>query len=100
MKYRLKYLSKTVEDREVIKNYLSQFYSGTEKRFFTLLKKKITLLKEFPLSCPIYEDNPKYRKLIVGDYLVFYTVDENMKLIEVRRIIHGSQNICDRVEHY
>jgi len=98
MKYQLKYLSKTVEDREVIKTYLSQFYTGTEKRFFKLLKKKTALLKEFPLSCPIYDDNPKYRKLIVGDYLVFYTVDENLKLIEVRRIIHGSQNISAIVE--
>jgi len=98
MSYRLRYLSKTVEDREVIRTYLSQFYTGTEKRFFALLRKKTALLKEFPLSCPIYEDNSKYRKLVVGDYLVFYAVDESKKLVEVHRIIHGLQNIRERIE--
>jgi len=93
MKYKLVYLPKSLEDRTAIRDYLSQFYPGTAKKFFTMLRKSNARLRDFPLSCPIYEDNPKYRKLVVGDYLVFYTVNEDAKLIEIRRILHGSRSI-------
>jgi plasmid stabilization system protein ParE len=58
-----------------------------------LLKKKTSRLKDYPYSCPEYEDDPDYRRLVVGDYLVFYKVNEDDKTIEVHRILHGSQNI-------
>ena len=93
MKHKLVFLPKTIEDRTAIKVYLSQFYPGTAKKFFAMLRKKVARLRDFPLSCPIYEDNPKYRKLVVGDYLVFYTVNEDAKLVEVHRSLHGSRNI-------
>ena len=69
MKYRVEYLPQTITDIATIKEYLSQFYPGTSKRFFTLLKKKISIIKLYPLSCPVYEEDPDYRKLVVGDAL-------------------------------
>ena len=93
MKYKLKYLPDTVNDREAIKNYLSQYYVGSVNKFFALLKKKTERLKDFPYSCPQYEDDPDYRKLVVGEYLVFYMVNENDKTVEIHRIFHGSQDI-------
>jgi addiction module RelE/StbE family toxin len=87
------YLPKAIFDQADIKTYLSQFYPGTSKRFFDLLKKKIIRLKTHPYSCPVYEDDPDYRKLVVGDYLVFYIVNEDTKIIEIHRILHGSRNI-------
>jgi len=97
MKYRLRYMEDTVTDREDIKAYLSQYYPGTAKRFFTLLKKKIARLKTFPESCPIYEDDPYYRKLVAGEYLVFYALNDDEKLIEIHRILHGSMDIRERL---
>ena len=91
--FQLIYLPETVSDRAIIKAYLSQFYVGTSKRFFALLKKKIARLKEFPYSCPVFEDDPDYRKLVVGDYLVFYMVKEKKRTVEIHRIFHGSQDI-------
>ena len=99
MKYRIKYLPTFPSDRNVIRKYLSQFYVGTEKRFFLLLRKKINYLREFPFSCSVYEHDPDYRRLVVGDYLVFYTVNEDLKVVEVHRILHGSQNINKVDEH-
>ena len=93
MKYQIKYLPDTVEDRETISTYLSQFYKGTATKFFALLKKKTERLKDFPYSCPQYEDDPDYRRLVVGDYLVFYMVNENKRIVEIHRIFHGSQDI-------
>ena len=93
MKHRIKYLPDAVADRDTIKAYLSQFYGSTSSNFFTLLKKRTEQLKAFPCSCPVYEDDHDYRVLVVGDFLVFYMVNEEQKTIEVHRIIHGSQDI-------
>ena len=97
MKYRLNFMGDTVVDRENIKIYLSKFYPGTVKRFFSLLKKRTTQLKTFPYSCPKYEDDPDYRILVVGDYLVFYIVNEETKIVEVHRIFHGSRDISQHL---
>ena len=93
MKYRIAYLPDTVVDRDIIKTYLMQFYPNTAKKFFNLLKAKTARLKDFPYSCPKYEDDPDYRVLVVSDYLVFYMVNEEKKTVEIHRIFHGSQDI-------
>jgi len=93
MNYKIKYLPETIADRDAIKDYLSQYYVSTVKKFFKLLKEKTALLTRFPYSCPAYEDDPDYRVLIVGDYLVFYMVNEDEKIVEIHRIFHGSRDI-------
>jgi len=98
MKYRIKYFPSSVNDRETIKAYLMQFYPSTARKFFDLLKSKTARLKDFPYSCPKYEDDPDYRVLVVGDYLVFYIVNEDKKAIEIHRIFHGSQDIEHHVQ--
>jgi plasmid stabilization system protein ParE len=97
MKYRIKYLPETATDRAEIRTYLIQYYESTVRMFFALLKKKISRLKEFPYSCPIYEDDPDYRRMVVGDYLVFYMVNDDDKTVEIHRIFHGSQNISQHL---
>jgi len=93
MKYKIKYLPDVVTDRDEIKMYLSQYYESTVRNFFDLLREKITRLKEYPYSCPAYEHDPDYRKLVVGDYLVFYMVNEPDKTVEIHRIFHGTQDV-------
>jgi len=87
----------TISDRDNIKGHLSKFYPDTTKRFFTMLKKKTTRLKTYPESCPIYEDDPDYRKLVAGDYLVFYMINEKEKMVEIHRILHGSMDISQHL---
>jgi len=93
MKYRIIYLPRAIIDRDEIKTYLSNYYSSTARKFFKLLKERTNQLKEFPYSCPVYQDEPNYRILIVDNYLVFYIVDEKSKVIEIHRIFHSSQDI-------
>ena len=81
------------DDLILIKTYLNQFYPGTTSRFITHLNKRVTQIKDFPFLCPVYEDDTDYRKLVVGDYLVFYMVNEEKRFIEVHRIFHNSRNI-------
>lgn len=95
--YQIKYLEDAVKDRDDIRRYLSQFYPGTPKRFFAKLKKSTSRLKQFPYSCREYEDDPDYRVLVVGDYLVFYMVDEDAKFVEIHHIFHSSQDISQHL---
>jgi len=91
--YGIKYLPTFPADRDAVKAYLSRFYAGTEKRFFTLLRKKIRQLRDYPQMYPVYEGDPYYRKFVVGQYIVFYTIDESSATVEIHRILPGSWDI-------
>ena len=93
MRYQIRFLPETAKDLKEIKNYLTQYSEGAAKKLFGLLRKKIARLKDFPHSCPAYEDDRDYRVLVVGDYLVFYMVNEKTKVVEIHRIFHGLRDI-------
>jgi len=57
------------------------------------LKTQIAKLKTNPFLCEKYQERPAYRRMVVGDYLVFYKILEDKKQIEIHRILHGSRKI-------
>jgi len=93
MKYKVVYLPEARADAEEIRRYLSQYYQSTVQKFFTLLKQAIARLKANPLICERYDKRPAYRRMVVGDYLVFYKVAENEKKVEIHRILHANRDI-------
>lgn len=93
MKYKLSYLSVALEDVSVIETYLDQFYPSTAQKLFYKMEEQISSLEHRPFLWPEYDRNPEYRRMVVEDYLVFYHVDDRMKVVEIRRILHGSQDI-------
>ena len=93
MKYTVRYLPEAMADAEEIRQYLSQYYASTVRNFFNLLKQRIALLKSNPFIAQPYPERPTYRRLVVNDYLVFYKVNDELELIEIHRILHGSRDI-------
>ena len=93
MKCGVVFLPEAKTDSEEILQYLSKFHISTAKNFFALLKERINSLKSNPFVAQSYLERPSYRRLIVGDYLVFYKVAEDKKLVEIHRILHGSRDI-------
>ena len=93
MIYIVKFLPEAQGDLKDIHTYLSQFYEGTAGRFFSALKISIENLKSNPFMAQVYTKRLPYRRLIVGDYIVLYKIDENKTLIEIHRILHGSRDI-------
>jgi len=91
--YTIRYLKLAQDDLREIMAYLSQFYPSTSQSFIDKLRKQIHLLKRMPLMCEVYYSDPFYRKMIVGDYLVFYHVNSENHVIEIHRILHGTQNV-------
>jgi len=81
MKTKVIFLPEAISDQANIKNIYLNFIPA-QARGFLLLKKKIARLKAYPCSCPVYEDDPDYRKLVVGDYLVFYTAVKKQNMLK------------------
>jgi plasmid stabilization system protein ParE len=80
-------------DLAEIKEYLSQFYESTVRKFISDLNRKISQLMDFPYLYPKYEKRRRFRKMVIGNYLVFYVVDEDTKTVEIHRIFHGSRDV-------
>ena len=47
----------------------------------------------YPIYFPIEPLKYEYRKIVSGNYLIFYRVDEPQKLLKVMRIIYGKRDL-------
>jgi plasmid stabilization system protein ParE len=85
----LQYISHTLDNKSAAKNIAES------------IAKSIDLLSEFPYSNPVY--NPirplhiEYRKIIVKNYIMFYSVNENHKTVTVHRFIYSGRNYTDMI---
>ena len=93
MKYTVRFSHFAKEDRKEIKTYLSKFYSETPQRFITSLREHIENLKENPYLYPEYQENTDYRRMSVGNYIVFYKVNDAEKQIDIYRILRASWDL-------
>ena len=90
-------MEKASQDLEDIEEYLSHFYTSTVRHFFDILKKKVSLLEAMPYMYPRYENDLFFRRMVIGDYLLFYSVEEERKPIVIHRIFHSARNISQQI---
>ena len=93
MKYTVRFSPFAKEDKNEIKTYLSKFYPGTPSRFTASLKKHISNLKNNPFMYPVYMENTDYRHMNVGNYIVFYKINESENQIDIYRILRASWDL-------
>ena len=93
MKYTIRFSPFAKEDKKEIQTYLSRFYPGTPRRFAALLKEHITNLKNNPYLYPEYLENTCFRHVSVGNYVVFYKVNDAEKQIDIYRILRASWDL-------
>lgn len=66
------------------------------KNMHGLIKKEIDSLEYLPQRFAIIDDeiirDLKIRKLIVKNYIIFYRINEDKKIVNVDRIIYGASN--------
>lgn len=46
-----------------------------------------------PEMYPVYPDVPAYRFIVVEDYLIFYKINKDDGVIEIRRLIYSRMDI-------
>ena len=92
MSYKIKYLPLANQDLADIFDFLAE-YPQKRLRIFEKLDKCLTHLLAMPKMYPVYEYAPKFRKITLDDYLVFYRLFEDEQIIEIHRILYGKMDI-------
>ena len=93
MTYKVRYLDAVRHDRDDIREYLTKYSTTAAKRLFDKIKSRMELVKTNPYIYKSYDRRPQFRVMVVEDYLVFYKVVEESKIIEVHHIFHGMIDI-------
>lgn len=99
MVYELSYLPIAIKDIEGIALYISDTLKAPKAAadFINILDHSIMRLQKFPYSCRIYSTirplEYEYRLLPVNNYIVFYTVLEEEKIVEIRRVLYSKMNL-------
>lgn len=98
MKYTVFLLQGAQENLREIREYLSRYYPSTPKKFRAEFQKQVAALQEHPYMFEEYTENPRYRKMPVLNYLVFYLVDEENQRVQIYRVLHGARDIRKHLE--
>ena len=93
MHYNVEFLPIADKDIEEIDEHLSRFDSSTASNFFQSLHKRLILLEDNPRIYSTWEDNPAYQHFIIGNYLVFYLVSDEDRLVTIVRIVDGRRKL-------
>lgn len=89
-KYKIIMLPSAKNDLENMVDYLSHFYPSTAIKKYDKIISRISLLQEQPRICEIYScttSDLQFRKLVVDEYLVFYTICDD--IVEIHAIVNG-----------
>ena len=98
VQYRVDVSESAESDLRDIVRYISSQLSApiTALGMMELFEKAISGLAEMPQSRPLVADDRLfsmgYRKLIVKNYIVFFTINEKEKVVHVERIPYGRRD--------
>jgi len=96
MKYRIEYISTFHADIIFIEESLKE-YPKKATRVFAKADRLLRNLEDMPELYPVYYDAPAFRFIVVEDYLIFYKVIHDDKIIEVYRMLYGRMNMPEHL---
>ena len=82
---------------DIVRYIASQFSAPiTALRMMELLEEAMASLSEIPQRFPLLADDRLsqmgYRKLAVKNYIVFFSIDEKNKVVDVERILYARRD--------
>ena len=101
MKYRVKLTDQFLDEFEEICDYISNKLKNIEAS--SRLRKKVIynvlLLENSPIMCTEIEKTDRterqYRRMVVNNYVILYTIDESGKIVYIAHIYYGGRNYLD-----
>lgn len=102
--YRLEFLKIAKEDMSSIVYYISHELKNKNAAYHLVndFEKEMNLISNFPYSNPEYIPfhtlKYKYRVSKVKNYIIFYVINEQEKLITVARILYGKRSMEKTLE--
>lgn len=97
-KYRLDVSEPAESDLRDIVRYISAQLSApmTATLMMDAIEEAITGLADMPQKCPPVTDerlaSMGYRKLVVKNYIAFFTIDEKSNVVDVERILYARRD--------
>jgi len=99
MLYKIDYLPIAKRDITDISGYISDELSAPKAAMDLLdaFDKAIDGLRDFPYAYRVYQPveslENEYRRIPVKNYVVFYTVDEQKRLVEIHRVLYAKMDL-------
>lgn len=96
--YKLEYLPSAVKDMtEIVRYIIYELNNPTAADNLAVeFIKSADRLKNFPYSNQVYTPirslKNEYRKCIVNNYIMFYSVNESQKTVIIYRVIYGKRD--------
>jgi len=100
--YDVEFTEDCISEMDEIYEYISKKLVANEpaKRLIQKVKKSILLLSESPKLYVKIEkmDKPKreYRRMIIKNYVILYTVDEEEKKVYIAHMYYGGRNYLSK----
>ena len=88
MKYKILWLIQSVSDMQRIREYIDQFDLDAGYRIANELYASTGRLAEMPRMFAEYNRITALRRMVVGDYSIFYRIDEEKKIVKIEKIRH------------
>ncbi len=94
VKYRVEVSEPAESDLRDIVRYISAQLSApmTAAKMMDAMEEAIAGMADMPKKCPPVKDerlaSMGYRKLVVKNYIIFITIDEISKVVDVERILY------------
>jgi len=83
------------DDFDDILNYLNKFSNQTAQKYRELINKRIRKLKQPPFGASYVHDDKLrkegYRWLYIKNYILFFIVYEEDKIVSIERIMHSKR---------
>jgi plasmid stabilization system protein ParE len=92
MGYKIEYISTFHIDVLSVVKFLTE-YPMKAARIFAKIDQILSHLGDMPEMYPVYQDVPAFRFITVEDYLVFYKIEKQNRIIEIHRLIYGRMDI-------
>ena len=101
MEYRVKLTDQFLDEFEEICDYISNKLKNIDasNRLREKVIYNILLLENSPRMCTEIEKADRtgrqYRRLVVNNYVILYTIDEGEKIVYIAHIYYGGRNYLD-----
>ena len=98
VRYSIKHSEPSEADLIDILRYIAVELGETEiaLQMVEIIDEAIESLSVLPNRCPLVDDKRLaalgYRKLIIKNYIAFFTIDENTKTVNIERILYARRN--------
>ena len=101
MEYKVKLTDQFLDEFEEICDYISNKLKNIDasNRLREKVIYNIFLLENSPRMCIEIENvdraERQYRRLVINNYVILYTIDEEQKIIYIAHIYYGGRNYLD-----